>query len=1185
MTASFKRFLVLWGLMLAGLVSLPWAAGPVSAQDLLAPLTSGDDADEEEQQSSSLLDAISQESVKAELRLTNEQQSKIEQILKDFDEQAKRLEESVSEQLRGIDSIGERLRKTAELRGRQREQTDQLRQKAEQQLLSLLNDGQKAILQKRAAEFGAALIDGDRDRQDGSASSSAGRSYRPPTSDGPVVASFGLNGGRQGSLPESSGNTDADESNAADARSPNDSRVDPTNPTAGSSQSVSSTRREPTLRFRFQNAPWEQVLDLFAKAAGLTLNMRDLPPGEFTYFDDRPRTPIEALDVMNRYLMPDGFLLVRHDRFLTVFDTSKGIPPNIIQTVSLEELPRRGETELVRVVFPLDERDASKTAEEIRRLLGPQGQVSALDSANSLVVTDVAKNLIEVQALLGLDPKVEKDEMVFRSFALRYVSAYDVAEILKSLFPQETKAKDPGTAAAERLRSNTFSRWSRFRGSSGFGGFGMFRGRGDGDRRSESSSSGSSRDTGSDKSPTVAVAVDARSNRVLVRARQADMKIIDEAVKALDVEQVGSTLLTNVPRVPDEPYLQVYELKAADVDDVVQTLQAIYPDAMFNEDDDTDRIHAYATEEQHRMIAMQIRQIDGAVGGDSLAVIPLGPLNGYEAATMVSSLYLRDGQSAPSVQVDPYGRNLIVRGSPTQVSQIRTLLAQYGAGGAAGLGRAAGSQSGPMIRMPMSNPDEIARLIERLWSVSNPNPIRIIPRERRSPVQPPVNRSGQRREAPDEGRRRPSRTDAALDGDEHRLPGGGTVFTVSRLQPAADQTETLPEGAADPAEKNQSGNETNQNEKNEQQKENGSAEQQKGAQAKPSAPPIYVSVEDGELVIVSEDQEALARLQALIGSLARTSPNRTNWKVFYLRVADATEVATMLGQLLPVAPTTGTLASNGFTISGPGVQTLQIIPESRMNALFVTGPADQVRDVEQFLKVLDSDELPASLRDRVPRSITVRYANVSEVAEIIQSVYQDYMQPPARSRTGGFFGRSTDRNSNNSGAGPNGVRLTLGVDTRTSQLIVSCNDSLYREIEELVRTLDEAAYEADQVVRVVASDNAAVVAETLDALFPQVTISTTASPPGQPGSTTRSSSSRGQSGNADAERAERIRRFMEFRERMLRGGGGFPFRGGPGGPRGFDSRGGRPEGRGGESRGGFFSRGGGDRGSRFGGRR
>jgi hypothetical protein len=67
------------------------------------------------------------------------------------------------------------------------------------------------------------------------------------------------------------------------------------------------------------------------------------------------------------------------------------------------------------------------------------------------------------------------------------------------------------------------------------------------------------------------------------------------------------------------------------------------------------------------------------------------------------------------------------------------------------------------------------------------------------------------------------------------------------------------------------------------------------------------------------------------------------------------------------------------------------------------------------------------------------------------------------------------------------------------------------------------------------------VQQAIGALYPQVTVTTSAVPtPAATGTTSdngRSRSSRSNNNDEDSERAERFRRFMEFRERMFGGSG------------------------------------------------
>ncbi len=187
------------------------------------------------------------------------------------------------------------------------------------------------------------------------------------------------------------------------------------------------------LSFNFRYAPWSDVLTLFAEAADLTLDLNQVPPGTFNYRDNQEYTPEEALDVLNGYLLPRGYILVKRNRFLAAVNIDDGIPPNLVPNVTIEELPTRGKNELLSVVIPLQGIEAVDAEKEVEALLGPQGKVSSLSAANSLVVTDIGSNLRRVHRLLqNVTAKSDPEELSFQSYSLRYIPATDAERITRS---------------------------------------------------------------------------------------------------------------------------------------------------------------------------------------------------------------------------------------------------------------------------------------------------------------------------------------------------------------------------------------------------------------------------------------------------------------------------------------------------------------------------------------------------------------------------------------------------------------------------------------------------------------------------------------------------------------------------------------------------------------------------------
>ena len=254
-----------------------------------------------------------------------------------------------------------------------------------------------------------------------------------------------------------------------------------------------------------------------------------------------------------------------------------------------------------------------------------------------------------------------------------------------------------------------------------------------------------------------------------------------------------------------------------------------------------------------------------------------------------------------------------------------------------------------------------------------------------------------------------------------------------------------------------------------------------------------------------------------------------------------------------------------------GATSLRIIPDVRSNSLYVQGPAEAVRQVEQLLGEIDAPK-PGTERDRVARAIPVEYADVNEVADIVREVYKEQTADGLGSMAGMFGGGGRGgRGGGNPLAmlmggggddedGPS-VQLSVAVDARTSRLIVSAPDDLFTQVQTLVQDLDVAAKDANRSVRFVTlkDADAAFVTQSLGAMMPGVSSGSVVRSPrtvGQGGSAATTTPTPGTSGGDDGGARDAMRAM--FMQRMMQqGGGGFGGRGGDaGGGRGGGQRGG-----------------------------
>jgi type II secretory pathway component GspD/PulD (secretin)/Spy/CpxP family protein refolding chaperone len=903
------------------------------------------------------------------------------------------------------------------------------------------------------------------------------------------------------------------------------------------------------VSFNFRHAAWADVLKKFAELAGLTLDLNVVPPGTFNYLDDKEYTPTEALDVLNGYLLQKGYILVRRDSFLVVLNIDDGIPPNLVPHVTVDELPKRGKNELMNLIIPIENITADEAAAEAEQLKGPQGTVVALKRANAISVTDIGSNLQRIHRLLvGLN--AAPTDVTFKSYELQHIDAHEAEDKVRAIFGLQRGVE----SVAEGTRSRSY---------------GSYDGR--------SSSEYRDRDGRPIAPPTTAtkskvqVSSDERTNRLLVTATAPELKIIDELLKTIDVEDIPGT--TRRPR-SREPYLVVYQLKTADAQEVAKTLNVLHPGCVVNEDGRARRIHVYATPTQHDQIERMVRQLDGEGGGGlSVAVVSTGRIDSLTAVATLQSLYATERETAPSITPHPTGYGLIVRGSPQQVDQIKVLLSQMDPDALRGE-----PQKGNLRTIPLGgrDPEEFSRMLQQFWGARKSNPIIVVPsdsrpvRDMRIPTATPS--ANDRAPVQDQQEARPARSTRRTQVEETSAPPRNSQPKRSKVaappattQPRAQASEPriITVGLQEAAhEKSAESAETPRNAKARKKNKAQIKAKKSAAQTQSTAPattespaqrtpneappqsekgtgdPILLVPSGGNLILRSNDETALDELEQLIELMQQATPAKPRWTIFYLRSADATDAAAMLERLFPTSSVSSSVGASssmfgeltsgissmgrslmnatGLSSINTGALTLRIIPDARSNALYVAGPPDQVREVEMMLQVLDASELPEQLRERAPRRIEVQYADVDEVAAIIRDVYKDDMAPeggqqgqpnPFQMFMGG--GSSRGGNNNSRGGQARTIKLTLGVDNRTNALIVSASEPLFRQIEALVFSLDDAARDANHTVRVVdlKGSNSAAVQSALSAMYSKIKIASSGSSSRSSSSSSRSSSS------------------------------------------------------------------------------
>ncbi|MDE0735928.1 MAG: hypothetical protein OSB47_08900, partial [Pirellulaceae bacterium] len=891
------------------------------------------------------------------------------------------------------------------------------------------------------------------------------------------------------------------------------------------------------VRFNFRYAPWKDVLDWFASTAELSLQMDYPLQGTFNYIDKNYYSPDQAIDVMNGVLLTKGFTLIRRQKQLLMVNLEDTIPDVWVEFVTLENLADHGHYEIVKCLFQLDKMTAEEAEADLQKLLGPMGKISVFPAAKQLLIQETGGQLRRIQTMIE---SVEKPRQAVTEpvteMTLKFITAESilpVARVLMGLNEEENRGED------------------------------------------------------------ISMAVDPLGTRIFATGSDENLAILKDLIMRLDIDP-GTTASTQQPT--EQPQLMTHPIQVANPDttyEVLQTLLQGLPDINMTLDSTTNKIIARAPPSAQRIIQETIRELEGEV--PQFEIISLKVLDPTVALAMIGNMFGGDPEAenptGPKVTADPITMKLFVRATRSEIDAIQQMITRLETENTADNG-------GNLRLLPYTGSSALEALqrAERFWTEGNQ--IRIVtpddtddtsifelretsPGQKPAPQEPepsaePENERDTRNLPPATSRKPVSsgpqkRTESA--GGDKTTQVGSPIHFVSQLQaPAAPAQKAA---AKQPAAQSPGAQAAPTNEK-----------------PKSANPEIRVELTPNGILVYCEDKEVLDRFEQLLRQIAPPSSAMGQRKitVFYLKYIKADIASSMVQQVLSGGDTAtggvGSLMTDmtsnllggggglmGMLLGGGGggaeasttssfqaSGTVSIVPDVRLNALIVQANAEDVETVSQLLKVIDKESSETSVQTkRKPRLIPVIYTSAENIAAVIKEVYADRIsggssrgssqsrQPSPEEfmralRGGGSRGGASSRG----GAKAEEPKMTVGVDAQSNSLVVSAPDQLFDEVEDLVRTIDQAGTQTNDttVVRTLKFSNPAMIQKALTSILGEaVTTSTTSGTGSSRTGSSRTGSSRTGTGGGDQATSESIRRRMEFFQQLQSGGAGGSSRG------------------------------------------
>ncbi|MDR2440974.1 MAG: hypothetical protein LBE12_16565 [Planctomycetaceae bacterium] len=772
------------------------------------------------------------------------------------------------------------------------------------------------------------------------------------------------------------------------------------------------------LRFNFKYAPWKDVIEWFADQAGLSLQADNVPQGSLNLTDNQFYAPTEALDVLNSYLLFKEYTIIRKGNTMFVIYLPDGIPPNLLEPIMPEELDERGKYEICRCVFNLNRTTPDIIQAEAEKLLGPQGSLIALPKSQQVVITETAGTLRTIRDIIKrIDDPDALSSGAIHVIEMQNLSADEALGIMRKLLAIE------------------------------------------------------------ETDTSLRTAVDISGSKIWMSGRGDMVERAKEIINTIDSSFASKNII-----LEGQPQFDIYDTGTADpavVLSVLQTLLAGTPDVRLSLDTKTGGIAVLGRSANHATVREAIRQMQLNV--PQIEVIPLLRLNPISAVESIKKFFATStvGEAvsasaaakttavpAPTVEADISARQIIVRGTISQIKEIRSLLMKLGEAGTGG--KIANTST---IRNFSLSPSATALVLDQLkeiWPKIEQNELRIVtpsaivPMRSINDLKPKLEFKEKIKEEQKNEKSMDELIDETFDKElpitQFRSKQSQKNFfylpvqqtktteiteTELQYQPVYQpiQTLTASETASETEELKRQINELQKKLEALQGVPRSSATNSPTASnsstvtdSQFSSAPVVISSGPNGLMISSEDTEALNKLEELIRMLSDESVlGKTLLVVYYLKNSTAEVVSQTLQTLLNSGNTTtlGISGAGSVDTSGSfegkqraevlGLLTLgnsiektgpvSISADARLNALLIQANPVDHKTIERLLPVLDqADALGGDILNRPkPRLIPLKNMRAEDALLVVEKVYANRIQ----SGTGNSAASATQNNNNN----------------------------------------------------------------------------------------------------------------------------------------------------------------------------
>ena len=287
--------------------------------------------------------------------------------------------------------------------------------------------------------------------------------------------------------------------------------------------------------FNFTGQELKGLLEWLSRETDLTIiaSEEDIRDKRFSLINLKNVTLDQVIERIKTVLAQYNLTLIRTDATLLITTFEKAMVMKVPFNHIFADPAQVEETDEIQTyVVQLENAVASEQVEALRPLLNKQAVIFAEATTNALVITDVASNIRRIVSILQIADEGERFPLRIAIIPLTYADATEVAQTLTQVFQEEDDEQK--TSSGRRIGDAEEARQAIEQGSD----FEMFQG-------------------------TVKIYADANSNSLVVKASEANLVLLRELIRQLDI---SPSLQTKI---------RIFRLKNATAEDVATVLQEV----------------------------------------------------------------------------------------------------------------------------------------------------------------------------------------------------------------------------------------------------------------------------------------------------------------------------------------------------------------------------------------------------------------------------------------------------------------------------------------------------------------------------------------------------------------------------------------------------------------------------------